>query len=94
MCCFFATLLTLGPRAAILVWWLLDTARWEAAFSSFFWAFFGFIFLPWTTLSWVAVWSPGGLTGFDWVILGLGLLLDILSYASSEYGRRERYAAV
>ncbi|MGB5566885.1 MAG: hypothetical protein WBN93_11225 [Acidimicrobiia bacterium] len=94
MCCFFATLLTLGPRAAILVWWLLDTARWEAAFSSFFWAFFGFIFLPWTTLSWVAVWSPGGLTGFDWVILGLGLLLDILSYGSSEYGRRERYAAV
>ncbi|MGB5381921.1 MAG: hypothetical protein WBN35_07325 [Acidimicrobiia bacterium] len=94
MCCFFATLLTLGPRAAILVWWLLDTARWEAAFSSFFWAFFGFIFLPWTTLSWVAVWSPGGLTGFDWVILGLGLLLDILSYASSEYGRRERYATV
>jgi hypothetical protein len=40
------------------------------------------------------VWSPGGLTGFDWVILGLGLLLDILSYGSSEYGRRERYAAV
>jgi len=94
MCCFFATLMTLGPRAAILVWWLIDTTRWEAAFSSFFWAFFGFIFLPWTTLSWVAVWSPGGLTGFDWVILGLGLFLDILSYGSSEYGRRERYAAV
>lgn len=94
MCCFFAALLAVGPRAAILVWWLIDTARWEAAFSSFFWAFLGFIFLPWTTLAWVAVWSPGGLTGFDWIILGLGLFLDILSYGSSEYGRRERYAAV
>jgi len=94
MCCFFAALLAVGPRAAILVWLLIDTARWEAAFSSFFWAFLGFIFLPWTTLAWAAVWSPGGLTGFDWIILGLGLFLDILSYGSSEYGRRERYAAV
>ena len=94
MCCFFATLMTLGPRAAILFWWLIDTARWELAISSFLWAFLGFIFMPWTTLSWVAVWSAGGLTGFDWVILALGLFLDIASYASSEYGRRERYAAV
>lgn len=94
MCCFFATLLTLGPRAAILVWWLVDTTRWEAAFSNFIWAFLGFIFLPWTTLAWVAVWSPGGLTGFDWVILALGVFIDLASYASSEYGRRERYATV
>ena len=94
MCCFFAALMTLGPRAAILIWWLIDTARWEAAISSFFWAFLGFIFLPWTTLAWVAVWSPSGLTGFDWVILALGLFIDLASYSTSEYGRRERYAAV
>jgi hypothetical protein len=34
------------------------------------------------------------LTGFDWLILALGFFLDMASYASSEYGRRERYAAV
>ena len=85
--------MTLGPRAAILVWWLARPARWEAAFSSFFWPFLGFIFAPWTTLSWVAV-GPRGLTGFDFVILALGVLLDIPSYGASEYGRRERYAAV
>ena len=94
MCCFFAALFAVGPRAAILVWWLVDTARWEAAFANFLWAFLGFIFLPWTTLAWVAVWSPSGLTGFDWVILALGVFIDIASYASSEYGRRERYATV
>jgi hypothetical protein len=94
MCCFFATLVALGPRAAILVWWLVDTARWELAFSNFFWAFLGFIFLPWTTLAWVAVWSPSGLTGFDWVILALGVFIDIASYGASEYGRRDRYATV
>ena len=94
MCCFFATLMTLGPRAAILFWWLIDTARWELAISNFFWAFLGFLFLPWTTLAWVAVWSPSGLTGFDWVILALGVFIDIAGYGASEYGRRERYAAV
>ena len=78
MCCFFAVLVTLGPRFAILVWWLAQPARWEAAFSSFFWPFLGFIFAPWTTMSWVA----------------LGVFLDIASYGASEYGRRERYAAV
>lgn len=94
MCCFFATLFAAGPRAAILVWWLIDTSRWDLAFSNFFWAFLGFIFLPWTTLAWVAVWSPSGLTGFDWVILALGVFVDIASYGASEYGRRDRYATV
>lgn len=94
MCCFFAALVTLGPRVGILVWWLVEPARWEAAFSNFFWAFLGFFFLPWTTLSWVAVWSPGGLRGFDWFILALGFFVDISSYGASEYGRRERYAVV
>jgi len=93
MCCFFAALVTLGPRFAILVWWLAQPARWEAAFSSFFWPFLGFIFAPWTTMSWVAV-APGGVTGFDFVIVALGVFLDIASYGASEYGRRERYAAV
>lgn len=93
MCCFFAALVTLGPRAGILIWWLIDTARWDAAFSSFFWPFLGFFFAPWTTLSWVAV-AAGGVTGFDFFIIAMGVLLDIASYGASEYGRRDRYAAV
>lgn len=93
MCCFFAALVTLGPRFAILIWWLMQPARWEAAFSSFLWPFLGFIFAPWTTMSWVAV-APGGVTGFDFFIVAIGVFLDIASYGASEYGRRERYAAV
>jgi len=93
MCCFFAALVTLGPRFAILIWWLMQPARWEAAFSSFLWPFLGFIFAPWTTMSWVAV-APGGVTGFDFFIVAMGVFLDIASYGASEYGRRERYAAV
>ena len=33
---------------------------------------------------------PGGLVGFDWVWLGLGLLFDILSYSGGAYGNKDR----
>jgi len=33
---------------------------------------------------------PGGVTGFDWVWLGLGLVADIASYTSGVYTGRER----
>lgn len=89
MCCLLTVLLFLGPRAGILVWWLLDTARWNLAFNSFVWALLGFIFVPWTTIMYVLVF-PGGLHGFDWIWLGIGLLLDIGSYTGGGYGNRDR----
>lgn len=89
MCCLLTVLLFLGPRAGILVWWLLDTARWNLAFNSFIWALLGFIFVPWTTIMYVLVF-PGGLHGFDWIWLGIGLLLDIGSYTGGGYGNRDR----
>ena len=89
MCCFAATLLLLGPRAAILVWWLVDQVRWSAAFDTFVWPLLGFIFVPWTTLAYVLVF-PGGVDGFDWLWIGLGLLADIFSYTGSAYGNRDQ----
>ena len=88
MCCFFATLVFFGPRLAILIWWLVQPGRWQAAFSHFnmpfLWELLGFLFLPWTTIMYVII-APGGVTGFDWVWLGLGLLADIATYSSSAY---------
>jgi hypothetical protein len=93
MCCFLTTLLLLGPRAGILVWWLINPLRFELAFSSFIWGFLGFLFLPWTMLMYLAVWSPvTGIYGFDWVLLGLGFLADIASYTGGGYGNRRRFA--
>lgn len=91
MCCLFASLVMLGPRAAILIWWLIDQPRWEAAFNNFLWAFVGFIFAPWTTLMWVSV-ARGGVTGFDWFWLGLGVVADISSWTSGAWSGRNRYA--
>ena len=89
MCCFFTTLLLLGPRAAILIWWLLQPVRWQAAFPSFIWPLLGFIFVPWTTLMYVLV-APGGVIGFDWVWLGLAVIADIGMYVGGGYGNRDR----
>jgi hypothetical protein len=90
MCCFFTVLVFIGPRAAILVWWLIDTDRWEAAFDNFIWAILGFIFVPWTTLMWAAV-APGGVNGFDFILLALAIFIDIFSYTGGAYGRQRGY---
>lgn len=89
MCCFFTVLLFLGPRAAILVWWLVDQLRWQATFTTFIWPLLGFLFLPWTTLAYVFV-APGGVYGFDWLWLGIALLADLSTYGGGGYGNRNR----
>jgi hypothetical protein len=89
MCCFLMVLMLIGPRAAILVWWVVDTARWTLAFSgSWIWPLLGFIFLPWTTLAYVLV-APGGIVLFDWLILGIGVLIDLSSWFGGYRGRKE-----
>lgn len=87
MCCIFTILVFLGPRAGILVWWLFDQTRWQRTFENFLWPFLGFIFVPWTTLMYVLVF-PGGVTGFDWFWLGLGLLADISWWSGAAARRR------
>ena len=89
MCCFFTAMVLLGPRAAIIVWGIAQPVRWQAAFSTFIWPLLGFLFLPWTTLMYVAV-APGGVTGVDGIWLGLAVFADIASYAGSAYRNRAR----
>ena len=55
MCCLFSTLFLLGPRAAIIIWWIAQPVRWDAAFSSWLWPVIGFFIAPWTTLMWAGV---------------------------------------
>ena len=87
MCCFFTTLVFLGPRAAILIWWLINPVRWQATFSSFIWPLLGFLFVPWTTLMYVIVFP---ITGFDWIWLAIALFADIGSYTGGAYGNRNQ----
>ncbi len=90
MCCLFVVMSIVGPRFAIFVWWLFDSARWATTFSSFWVFLLGFFFLPWTTLLFVLVF-PGGVEGFDWFIVGLGVFFDLSSYGGGGFRSRSRY---
>ena len=91
MCCFITSLFLLGPRFAAVIWWLINPVRFSAAFSSFIWPILGIIFLPWTTLMYLIIWSPvTGIYGLDWLWLGLAVVTDIGMYAGGGYGNRER----
>lgn len=87
MCCFFVILVFLGPRAGGALWWLFQPARWNAAFTSWIWPVLGIIFLPWATMMYVIVF-PGGIVGWDWLWLGLGLFADIAWWAGGGFRRR------
>ena len=82
MCCFFTTLLLFGPRLGIIVWWLYRPLYVNAAFGSFFGALIGVIFLPWSTLMYLSVY-PGGVFGWEWFFIGLGIFADMASYFGS-----------
>jgi hypothetical protein len=88
--CLFFTLLLLGPRIGILFWWLAEPGRWEAAFSSVVWPILGFIFMPWTTLMFVAVAPFGNVAGWDWMWLAFAVVADLSSWSSSGYSNRSR----
>ena len=89
MCCVIASLFALGPRAAILIWWLVEPVRWNATFDSFLWVLAGFIALPWTTLMYVLVF-PGGINGFDIAWLGIAIAMDLFTWFGGGYTNRGR----
>ena len=94
MCCFFTILIFLGPRFAGIIWWLVQPHRWvgvgpESAFVSWIWPVLGLIFLPWTTLMYVAV-APGGIVGFwEWLFMILAVVIDIGAYTGGGYGNKD-----
>jgi hypothetical protein len=89
MCCAFTTLVLLGPRFFLAIWWLFRPVLFNAMFSTWIWPLLGIIFLPWTLLMYLIV-GGQGIVGFDWVWLGLAFIADIASYSGGAYGNRDR----
>jgi hypothetical protein len=88
MCCLVALLMLVGPRATIIVWWLVGSSRWSQAFDTILIPVLGFILLPWTTLAYVLVF-PGGVNDLDIVLLIIAVIVDLGSYGGG-YRNRER----
>ena len=92
MGCLFALIAMLSPRLALLLLWLF-TNYVDRAFAGFILPFLGLIFAPWTTLMYVLVdVAPGPIHVAGWILVGLGVLLDLSSYAQSAARRRGVFA--
>jgi hypothetical protein len=69
--------------------WIL-TPWVDRATSGFIWPLLGLVFLPVTTLLYVILWNTSGygVDGWEWILVGLGVFADLVSYGGGMYGRR------
>lgn len=85
MGCLFALISAFSARLALFLVWVF-TDRLSVAFRSGWEGVIGFIFLPYATLFYALVYQPHkGVDPFGWVLVALGILLDL---SSSAFGSR------
>jgi hypothetical protein len=85
-CCLVVLLAFLGPRFVMAMLYLF-TERLTIAFQSGWAGIAGFIFLPWTAVTYALAYHPlFGVQGIGWLFVALGVLADLGSYAGG--GRR------
>jgi len=92
MPCLFALFAGMFPRIADIFIWIARPTQFMNSFNDkWWWAILGIIFLPFTTLMYVLLWSPGiGLTGWDWMWLILAVFCDLMHYSSTAYSNRNQ----
>ena len=86
--CLFAILAVFTPRLALFLIWVFTPWVSRAFHGGFIWPFLGLLFLPFTTLIYVLVFASQpsvGVTGWGWLFVALGFVLDLSSYGGSGY---------
>jgi hypothetical protein len=90
MPCLIALLAVTAPRIAFLFMWIF-TPLVDRAFNTFVGPLLGMAFLPFTSIIYVAVYTPGvGVVGWEWFWVGLGVFVDISSYIGSAMSNRRQ----
>ena len=86
--CLLALGLAFAPRLFLILAWIFST-RWQIVWQGqWFLPLLGIIFLPYTTVMYMLVWSPAGIQGWDWLWLLLGVWLDVMHYAQMANNRK------
>ncbi|WP_353941410.1 hypothetical protein ABII15_07105 [Streptomyces sp. HUAS MG91] len=87
-CCIFAAMAAIGPRVALAITWLFTNLV-DRAFTGVLMPLLGLVFLPWTTLGYVFAYAPvAGVRGIGWLVVLIGLLMDLSSYGGGAKARR------
>lgn len=87
--CLIAFFIAFAPRVVLILAWIFSN-RWDVVWQgNWFWPLLGIIFLPYTTVMYILSWSPGvGISGWDWLWIGLGVLLDVMKWSQIAATRR------
>ena len=89
-CCLIALIASFAPRIALILVWIFTSQVTIAFHNTFIWPFLGLLFLPFTTLFYALAYQPGiGISGWGYVFVVIGLLLDLSSYGGGGYSRRK-----
>ena len=87
--CLLAMGAAFAPRVVLAIMWIFGW-RVNAAFNNFIVPLLGLIFLPYTTIMWVLVWTPAtGVSGWDWLWILMGVALDIMKWGQIFNKRKE-----
>ncbi len=93
MGCLFALFAGLFPRLALFILWIARPVMVDAAFHGWFVPLLGIIFLPFATLIYVILYTPGvGLTGWEWFWVIIAGVLDLAHLGAGIVRRRELMA--
>ena len=78
------------PAGGLLIWWLMNPARFSLVYNNLILPIIGTIFLPVTTLTYTFIYKPGfgGPVGLDWLWLVIALIVDTSLYGGGAYSRR------
>ena len=89
--CLLAFGAAVAPRLILIFAWIFGR-RWELVWGdNWIVPILGIIALPYTTIMYLLVWSPAGISGFDWVWLFLGVMLDAMKWGQVAKSRSDGF---
>jgi hypothetical protein len=86
----FTAFVSSFSRIMLLMYWFARPVAMQATFGTFILPCLGFLILPFATMMYVLLWTPGGLQGLDWLWVILAAVMDIVSIGASGYSNRNR----
>jgi hypothetical protein len=80
------------PRFTLAVAWSNDQTYWNGILGSALWLGVGFLFMPWTTLTY-GLFQANGMTILNWIFLLFAVLIDLGTWGVGFFAGRKEYSS-